>query len=384
MSTGNGEPDCLIVGASARAAASSAVASGLRVITADLFDDRDTQSLAEHSFKVDDYPNGLLAIRSEYRTLPVVYTGALENYPRLLTEFEDAGPLWGNPASVVERVRDPFELARAFQERKLSLPRVALQLGTDDRESDWLLKPRRSAGGQQVRRATDSDSTADRDSYFQEFIPGEVSSGSFVACGGTARLLGVSEMLVGEAWLGATMFTYCGSITRDPTLWEREQWERIGQCLAAEFGLLGLFGVDAVVRKQQVLPIEVNPRYASSMELLDRAGSPVFGSHVGACADQELIDIKGHGHSANDTACFGKAIVFAREAHLVPTALPKLGNEDTVVADIPQIGEEVSVGQPVLSLVTSGQSSANVLTQLKEAADEIYDWLAKTASPTAP
>ena len=114
MSTGNGEPDCLIVGASARAAASSAVASGLRVITADLFDDRDTQSLAEHSFKVDDYPNGLLAIRSEYRTLPVVYTGALENYPRLLTEFEDAGPIWGNPASVVERVRDPFELCLLY------------------------------------------------------------------------------------------------------------------------------------------------------------------------------------------------------------------------------------------------------------------------------
>ena len=383
MSARTGEQDCLIVGASARAAVSSAVAAGLRVVTADLFADRDTQAMAEHCIRVFEYPEGFASIREEHRTLPVVYTGALENHPRLLTEFEHFGPLWGNPASVVCRVRDPLELVRAFQGQSIASPRVILptEAVSAKEKGRWLIKARRSAGGQQVRLDTNSTSMAD-DCYLQEFICGEVCSGSFVACDGEATLLGVSEMLVGEPWLGATAFTYCGSITRRPSSVERRQWQRIGQCLAAEFGLLGLFGVDAVIREREVFPIEVNPRYTSSMELLDRAGMPVFRSHVRACANRDLAEASGSRHHNGNAACFGKAIVYAREACCIPAKLPVLTNEETMLADIPQIGERISVGQPVLSLITRGQTSANVRAQLRSSSVEIYDWLARLVAST--
>src|SRR5207249_9264748 len=85
-----------------------------------------------------------------------------------------------------------------------------------------------------------------------------------------AAFLEVTRQLVGEPWLHAAPFHYCGSIGPLPlseSLW-RKFW-RIGTVLAKAFRLRGLFGVDCVLRDGIPWPVEVNPRYPASVEVLE-------------------------------------------------------------------------------------------------------------------
>ena len=139
----------MIFGASTRAAAQSAVRAGFRPLCADHFADEDLFELAE-VLPISRYPRGLVEAaknveQSEARTVgrghfgrgptvrehsrdhdssaslahataqvPWIYTGALENHPRLLKKLTALQPLYGNAVDVVTRVRDPFRLARVL------------------------------------------------------------------------------------------------------------------------------------------------------------------------------------------------------------------------------------------------------------------------------
>src|SRR5206468_8888687 len=72
----------LILGASARAAAFSARRAGLAPWCADLFADADLRRLCPvRRIDVADYPAGLVTALADAPPGPVLYTGALENYP---------------------------------------------------------------------------------------------------------------------------------------------------------------------------------------------------------------------------------------------------------------------------------------------------------------
>ena len=80
------------------------------------------------------------------------------------------------------------------------------------------LTPRRSpgsslsarAGGVGIRFATEARSTSRP--HFQEYIDGDLCAALFAATPRETRLLGVTRQLVGESWLHAGPFRYCGSV----------------------------------------------------------------------------------------------------------------------------------------------------------------------------
>ena len=99
----------LIVGASARAAAHSAQRGGFHVQAIDLFNDLDLRTVADcrHSF---DYPYDLGSLSRAFPDSPFLYTGALENFPDVVSEIAESHTLLGNDATVLKYVRDPFWL----------------------------------------------------------------------------------------------------------------------------------------------------------------------------------------------------------------------------------------------------------------------------------
>src|SRR5205085_1119619 len=108
--------------------------------------------------------------------------------------------------------------------------------------------------------------------YLQEFRAGESQSGVFAATDAGTCLLGVSRQLVGESWLHAPPFGYCGNIgPLDIGAAERGAWLRLGRTVAAFAGLRGVFGIDASVDDGVPWPVEVNPRYTASVEVLEYA-----------------------------------------------------------------------------------------------------------------
>ena len=373
------EPEVLtIVGASARAAAHSARRAGFSPYAADLFADVDLRNFCP-SVLVGDYPQGLERACAGPQPGGWMYTGALENYPELVDRLAALRTLWGNGAAVLRAVRDPRRVARAVAAERVSAPALAETPAGLPTDGSWLVKPYRSAGGANIHVWTaDVASTESSDRhYFQQRVDGLPCAAVYVAARGSAMLLGVTEQLVGVGWSGAPVFSYAGSIgplALKP--WQQKGFARLGGCLAKEFGLVGLFGVDAVVSAERIWILEVNPRYTASVEVLERTLElSAVGLHVAACRDGALPRVKAAPRSS-PPARAGKVIVYARRQMVVPEALalavePHLGATWPRYADVPPPGTEIRSGRPILTLLSSGPTTKHVVSDLRERAAQI-------------
>ena len=107
-------------------------------------------------------------------------------------------------------------------------------------------------------------------------------------------------------------------------------------------------GIDFVARAGRPYPLEVNPRYTASMELVERAyGVSVFGIHARACAGALPAFELARARTANRDA-IGKAVIYARRDTTAGDTHRWL--EDETVRDIPAPGEHIPRGHPICTV----------------------------------
>ena len=362
-----GNKPLIIIGASARAAAFSAYRAGYAPYWMDQFGDEDLRQRFPGVI-ISAYPGQAVELIGNAPPAPFIYTGALENHARVLEELCRRRTLLGNPVPVCSGVRDPSGLYKALRRNRVACPEIRMvKRGQISNLSpcpdDWLLKPLRSAGGIGIRRY--QGETIGPGYFLQQYLPGESYSAVFVAGPGCCRLLGVTRQLVGLPEFHAGEFSYCGSIgplRLDGA--EDRQWRRIGEVISAECKLKGLFGVDAIKYQGSIYPVEVNPRYTASVEVLELAlGYRAIELHCDACNNQ-LPDCEKEGSGE----LIGKAILFA-PADLVFREFPQ---EGFAIADVPAPGTEIKQHHPVLTVMVGGTGIDSVSAELKKAARQVF------------
>ena len=395
----------------------SARRSGCEVWAADRFGDLDLRGCAT-SVRVENYPAGLIDALAAAPAGPWLYTGALENRPDLIELLAAIRPLCGVGGDVLRSIRDPATLAIALCEQGYeTVPRCAADNGGLPLDGSWLVKPRASAGGVGVEpwtgmvplggRGWTEGKPRRRESgaslrsspghpraktvYWQQRIDGLPVAAIYLAAGGGAELLGVTRQLLGEPWCGlereADRFRYCGSLgplTLSPR--ECDQFIRLGNSLAAAFPLVGLIGVDAVLNAEGVWPVEVNPRYTASVEVLERAlGIEAIRGHFGACGQWPVASgqrpATGDEKPVTHQFC-GKAILFARRAMTISPEFMRWSEHCNAhqawptIADISEPGTQIARGQPIVTLLADGPDEQAVVAQLQGLAGEAESRLA--------
>ncbi len=412
----------------------SARAAGFEIWATDLFADSDLRALGPVE-QVTEYPQGLLRALQSAPAGPWMYTGAIENYPDLIDDMAAVRPLYGNPSRVVRQIRDPQVWSSVLETSGFSVPRITFHAAEIATDGTWLIKPLRSAGGHNVRvwdqAAADEHThrTAKRqlEFFFQQRINGQPISAVFVASEGEVVLLGVTRQLLSgdirrdsDAWhsdvatdagtpqrafptdsdatprsaFPTEAFRYAGSIgplAIDDTFYRRLQ--EIGAVLSRQFKLIGLFGVDAILTPGDVYPVEINPRYTASIEVLERASALRTSDrrahrllaiewHEAACCYRSLPDPI----SQSTSACAGKLIVYASCSFTISDTavrwaiLQSLGQARPRVADIPLGGTAIQAGHPILTLLADGNDEAIVLAELQRLENELRDVLGRGAS----
>ncbi len=321
-----------------------------------------------------------------------MYTGGLENYPDLVGQLAKVRPLWGNPAGVIQRVRQPNHVARLLRAAGLPCPDLWSDVDHPPRDGDWLRKPLRSTGGLRIthyqagpRQLTapiqpaPSADASDPLWYYQQTIQGLPCAAVYLAAAGEAVLLGVSEQLIGTPWLGSSGFRYSGSIgPLNLPACVREQFVAVGQALAGGFELIGLFGVDAVLAADVVWPLEVNPRYTASVEVLERGyGWGTIAAHVSTCQTGRLQLAAGMlpPDGPIRQVC-GKAVLFARQPLVITDELSRSWLNPTTewceyagdwpeYADVSAAGTNVPTDGPIVTLLASGEDGPHVRHKLQ-------------------
>ncbi len=384
----------IIIGASARAAAQSVLrARGqTRVWGIDLFADRDLQTIAAGArCPEDQYPGGVIDILQDPekwfgspppRWAPVLLTGAMELYPDVIEAIGQIRPLVGSQPDAVRCVRrrdalssvDPIEGIRHCRTLSSHEAETADLAATS--WGGYLIKRDHGPATDPIRSASPAQPLTPG-WYLQQRIEGTPIAAVYAGRGHDTQLIGVTEQIIGDSGFGASGYTYAGSI--GPMLLRDGQVQALavlGQRLSVRDGLGGLFGVDAVLdHTGTIWPVEVNPRYTASIEILERAGhTPVFS----------LIDpsLRHKVRQTNRTTglnrdvpkpIHGKAIVFARRNVVVPDLYRYF--EPDQVADVPRVGECVVAGKPICTLFTTGSTRDDCLKSLRHRAAVLYERL---------
>lgn len=375
-----------ILGASTRAMTQSAVRAGYRVVACDLFGDDDLRQIADRVFVVtqDRYPFGFLDFASELAGGPWCYTGGLENHPGLIERLRRVSPLWGNDAQVGQRVRDPDVLANTLTRAGLPFPRVWPTGMDPPSQGRWLIKSHRGTGGAHVRdwRGEPVPSGC----YLQEFIEGDRASAVYSADTQTAVLLGATRQILASDIdpAASSPFQYVGSVGPLPIEpVPQSQLVHLGTVIATEFSLRGVFGVDFVQTADAIWPIEVNPRYPASAEVIERAtGTNIFACHAAVFGGERLSIESVETRAISE--CVAKLIVFAphdgRLKHPAPCHGP-CRRDSLQFADVPKTGTLVRAGWPVLTIFREDLSFESAIDGMGATAKSfLADWFEKVAS----
>ena len=365
----------LVAGVTARPLAASAARAGWRVTAVDAFGDLDLRACARViALRREDGgfdPATAAAAGKRVSAAYAAYTSNFENHPSSVAALAAGRRLLGNRPSVLRRVREPVELMRTLRRRGFETPvtRAVAPRSPEAEARRWLLKPRRSGGGHGTS-AWRAGRPVGRHQYLQERLQGTPGSIVFLADGKHALVLGLSRQLVGDRAFGAGGFRYCGSLVGEG-LFEHEasllgRARALAEAVAGEFGLVGLNGIDFIARAGVPWPIEVNPRWSASMELLEGHGdTPLFALHVEACLGRLPSAARSRIHGT-----VGKAVVFARRDLTLGATRPWL--RDSSVADVPHRGERVPRGRPICTVFASARSRAACVRALAARAAAIY------------
>lgn len=375
----------LILGASTRAAAFSAIRAGFDPICGDMFADADLRAFAT-VLDLPHYPHKLAEAVEHLPPLPWIYTGALENSPSEVARISQRMMLWGNSSESLKRCRNPWFCRDRLWQAQLPALGICATPPIAPRDRQWLMKPFRSAAGRAIVAWDDEAKVLAEPHYFQEFAAGTSISAAFLGTSESALLLGISEQLIGRSELNAPPFGYCGSIFPwpggDPKI--DALVRQIGSVMSRECGLRGLFGIDLIFDGQAAWLTEVNPRYTASMELLEHYWQvPLLDWHRCACVEDDFeVRLPDIPRTSQGQYCC-KVVKYADHAAKaldltseIPTSidlvtLPRL-------ADIPVAGTEIFPGHPVFTCLGTGAQPSILLAELMQRAEEIWSEFPRT------
>lgn len=370
----------LLMGYSTRSMAMSALKGGYRVQTLDYFGDWDQKSIAPNlSLKRDlDLPyNGANLIKASERMRfdAISYSSDLENQPETVAALARRARLIGNQPGTLVRVKDWALLQSCCRQFSLPFPATLPAGGAHLAHpgAGWLAKPAKGGGGKGIRIWRGEPLASNY--ILQTRLYGQSASAAFVADGKRARLLGLTEQLIGLDQFNAKPFQWCGNIFPLSLSAEQiksvvKQVKRIIEILAQCFGLKGCCGLDFILldspdKGLTVWPLEVNPRFTGAMELLDMAGEAVFDKHVKACLGQlpSAADEPG----AVDQF-LGKGIVYAPYDLRFDDTSNWLAKQRR---DIPHPGESIGRGSPICSILAKGRTREQCWKNLIKSAGQV-------------
>lgn len=382
-------PNLLIIGASTRSAAFSALRSGLKPLCLDAFADLDLRANARVQ-RIENYPHGLIAALHALPRLPLLYVGGMECYPDVLEVAAEYHELLGNGPDVVQACRHPETLATIVRLAQAHLPESLPAHAPPPQDGTWLIRPLSGSGGRGIAvwdAAASHSPTLAVPHQFQKRIEGVARSALYLAADeiGDVRFVGVTEQLVGEPLLNAAAFQWCGNL--GPTTLSipvEHKMRRIGNLLKSRTGLRGLFGVDYLVTpNDEVYLIDVNPRYPGSTELLEFAtAAPLLGAHVRCFTQSDALPAESFTADWQPPALaplLGKAILYA--AAPMTCRLDLSGRiadygDFPQVADLPAAGTTFATGDPICSLFAQGSSveacRENLFTRVRELQTELF------------
>jgi predicted ATP-grasp superfamily ATP-dependent carboligase len=352
-------PALLIIALSARPFVAAAVQAGFKVSAIDGFADSQTQAMA-NLIKLAPFDNdgfqaaALLAIIDTLDTsryIGFVYGSGFEAQPALLAEVAKRIPLLGNLPATLASVKSPRIFFSACAKLGVAHPQTWTH-GDASLPLDGLVKAVGASGGSHVQPYSNGKVMLDKQHYAQQKLQGLPVSVLFLAHAQQVALVGFNELMLAPT--EALPYRFGGAVSQiNLTASEQEQLLKAAQQLTAEFSLLGLNSLDAVLQDGVAYVLEINPRLSASVGLYETADGEMhlLAMHVAACKQAYAMPSS----VAVKSGSVAHAVIYSALALSIPAnfAWPEWVED----CPSPQSSVQILAGQPICTVLATADKA---------------------------
>ena len=366
----------ILIGASVRALAFSCIRAGYQPWCIDLYADEDLTKNCPTTLITKSFPDEISDLIKTAPKVPILYTGGLENHSALLQLLSAERTVLGITGNTLTNLRNTPEFYNLLKSKQINTPTIITSTKDLNKETSYLRKPKYRSGGLGIKPFDPSKQTMvdDADFYYQEFIKGESRSAIFCFNESGFELLGASIQSSGTQSLHASDFLYSGNMGPvNPCASELKDLQTIGEIISSNYRPRGLLGMDYILNESRVYPLEINPRYTASMEVLELAlGQNFITKHMQAFGFKTICE----NPARTETSVIGKAIYYAPHDVLIPEDAPWVSIEAnprlfSPFADIPRANSAIDKGSPVVTIFAKADSLTEVEVQLKKLTSQL-------------
>ncbi len=337
----------LIASISGRSLAVAARRAGFTPLVADFFADADTQETAHACRKLTGIGRGFrwqslypaLSALAELAPSPIlglVHGSGFEDRPELLRLIAKRWPLLGTAAATVARLKSPEDFFTTLD--RLGIAHPPTQREPPARGGTWLAKKRGGAGGSHIVPSRLAKTSAQI--YFQEREAGRAVSALFVANGSGARVLGFSGQWTSPR--PSSPWRYGGAVCParvSPPL-ARKMTASVKK-LARAYPIKGIASADFLLRDEEPLLLEINPRPGATLDIFDRGKRPLLRLHMEAVREGKLPS-----RALKLQGAMASAIVYAARRWQAPAG----GAWPAWVGDRPKPSEWIDKSRPICTV----------------------------------
>ena len=256
----------------------------------------------------------------------------------------------------------------------------------------WLIKSSQAGGGIGITDWNSDDTVFSPESiiqnpqlYVQQYRRGEPIGVTMLSSEYGSVVVGAASSFGRSTQAFMPKYTYRGSIGAF-TLQEDQltRLQRFAAMVTHETGFLGLWQVDFLLDKSELILLEINPRWSASMEILDTIYDVRLVAHHCECSTQSITFERWQEVTKKFSLLpllpcgrfMGKIVMYAKETLFVDNQQSDSWwldrwkadsfSANLQYADIPCAGTKIDAGQPVLTCIATGSSVKNVSRQFKK------------------
>ncbi len=336
--------------------AQTAQHTGFKPLVIDLYGDVDTRFYAEDIIRVPSLAEECVipAVKKLMLQYPVefgLYGAGFEQYPASLAAFCKRLSVLGNQPAVFAKVQDKPGFFATLTNLGIPFPDVSFVEPAYD-DGGWLIKPKHGQGGVGIKRYFPGSAPKDG-VYWQRKQQGEPHSVLFLTDGKRCRIVGFNrQWTVALSNMGE--FIFSGVINHtdlSPQL--KRQLTSWLSTLMPEFSLKGLNSMDFIYDDTSAYVLEINPRPPASMQLYQQ---DLLSLHIKACQGEHYTYLP----ESSSATTF--QVIYAKRDICIPEGF----HWPDICQDIPVAGSTIGAGQPICSMIVSGNEPNAVLDGLQQ------------------
>jgi len=282
----------------------------------------------------------------------IIYSSGLEDKKDIKEYLDKEFYICGNNFYKYTLLSNPYNLDKKLFQENIVLPNISRTF-----HYKYISKKINSSGGLNI-----ANNHISNDIYYQQYIPGNTYSVSFLATEINSKILGFNQLFLVKD-NAKYPYLYAGAMTLDLDHEELNYYTKWINNFSSLYKLNGFCSIDYKIYDNKIYILDINPRLSGTYRLYKKKYKNLMHHHIGLVSE-ELTSVS--------SKYYAYIILFAKNDYVADRLIYNIQD----ISDVPILGETIKKNMPILTLNFRSNDKSKIKIKIKDrikSAMEIID-----------